>query len=116
MRYRFADCELDIDRREFRRGGRALPVEPQVFDLLRYLVEHPGIAISKDQIFDAVWQGRIVSDATLISRIKSARKAIGDTGHDQRVIKTLHGHGFRFMSEVTVLGTAALPSGITVAF
>lgn len=110
MRYRFRDCELDIESRELRRAGQPVPVEPQVFDLLRHLVEHAGIATTKDQIFDAVWKGRIVSDSALISRIKSARRAIGDTGHDQEMIKTLHGRGFRFTSAVVALGPAARPA------
>src|SRR5262249_7500376 len=65
---------------------------------------------TKDQIFDAVWEGRIVSDSTLISRIKSARKAIGDSGQDQEMIKTLHGRGFRFMPSVTVVASPSRPT------
>lgn len=104
MLYRFGDCELDTAQFELRRGNDVVPVEPQVFDLLRYLVERPGQPVSKDELFESVWQGRMVSDAALSSRIKTARQAIGDTGSEQRLIRTLHGRGFRFVGAVEALG------------
>ena len=100
--YAFADCELDCGRYELRRGGAALPVEPQVFDVLRLLIERRERVVTKDELFAAIWKGRIVSDATLSSRIKAARQAIGDSGESQALIQTLHRRGFRFVGAITV--------------
>src|SRR5262245_5299172 len=99
-RIRFADCELDLAAFELRRDGRRQAVEPQVFDLLAYLARHPDRLISKDELIDKVWGGRAVSDAALSSRIKSARRAIGDDGDQQRLIRTVHGRGFRFVGDI----------------
>src|SRR5689334_24049607 len=101
MSYRFSDCELDLDRRELRRAGGLVALEPQVFDLLAYLVSHNDRVVTKDEINAAVWGGRIVSDAALSSRISSARQAIGDDGKVQSLIQTVHGRGFRFIAPVT---------------
>ncbi len=100
MILRFEDCELDTDRCEIRRHGQDVHVEPQVFDLLCFLVEHRDRIVSKDELFDAVWQGRIVSDATLNSRINAARKAIGDSGAEQRFIRTTPRRGYRFVGKL----------------
>jgi pimeloyl-ACP methyl ester carboxylesterase/DNA-binding winged helix-turn-helix (wHTH) protein len=100
MIYRFADCELDTARLELRRAGAARQVEPQVFELLRYLVERPDEFVSKEDLFSAIWRRRIVSDAALASRIKAARQAIGDSGAEQRLIRTVHGRGLRFVVPV----------------
>ena len=89
MRYLFEDCVLDIDRRELRRGAKLLSVTPQVFDVLYYLIRNRERVVSKDDLIAAVWHGRIVSDAALTTRINVARNAIGDSGDDQRLIKTL---------------------------
>jgi pimeloyl-ACP methyl ester carboxylesterase/DNA-binding winged helix-turn-helix (wHTH) protein len=97
---RFADCELDLAAHEIRRGGQPCAVEPQVFDLLAYLASNPTRLITKDELIAKVWDGRIVSDAALSSRIKSARRAIGDDGEQQRLIRTVHGRGFRFVAEI----------------
>ncbi len=99
-RISFDDCAIDLVAFEVRRGGEAQPVEPQVFDLLAYLVRHPGRLVTKDELIAQVWGGRAVSDAALSSRIKSARKAIGDDGAQQRYIRTVHGRGFRFVAEL----------------
>src|SRR5450759_2209410 len=99
MVFRFGDCELDVDRRELRRGGIPVHVEPQVFDLLNYLIVHGERAVSKDEIVSEVWHGRIVSEATLSSRINAVRQAIGDTGKTQHYIRTLPRHGFRFVGQ-----------------
>src|SRR5436190_18990430 len=77
MIFTFADCELDVDRRELRRDGALVHVEPQVFDVLHYLVRHRDRVVSKDELYQSVWNGRIVSEATLTSRISAARRAIG---------------------------------------
>jgi DNA-binding winged helix-turn-helix (wHTH) protein/pimeloyl-ACP methyl ester carboxylesterase len=100
MLYRFGECELDTARFELRREGTCVQIEPQAFDLLRYLVERPDTLISKEELFNVIWCGRTVSDAALSSRIKTVRRAIGDTGRDQRFIRTLHGRGFRFVGRV----------------
>lgn len=107
MILQFEDCELDTGRYELRRRGEAVPVEPQVFDLLRMLIENRDRIVTKDELFAEVWEGRIVSDATLNSRINAARKAIGDNGTDQRLIRTAPRRGFRFVGEVA--GSEAEP-------
>jgi TolB-like protein/Tfp pilus assembly protein PilF len=102
MIYGFAHFELDVAKAELRVGDRPVPLEPQVFALLAFLLEHRERLVSRDEIFENVWDGRIVSDAALASRVKSARKALGDDGHAQRFIKTVHGKGFRFVADVQV--------------
>jgi DNA-binding winged helix-turn-helix (wHTH) protein/tetratricopeptide (TPR) repeat protein len=97
---RFGDCRLDVDALELERGGERVAVEPQVFDVLAYLVEHRDRVVPKTELLDEIWGDRFVSESALTSRIKSARRAVGDTGRDQRVIRTIHGRGFRFVSEV----------------
>lgn len=100
MTYLFEGFALDTERRELRRGANLIPVEPQVFDLLEYLIRNRARVVSKEDVFAAVWHGRIVSDSALTSRINSTRSAIGDTGDDQRLIRTLRGKGFRFVGAV----------------
>lgn len=94
---RFDDCEIDTAAFELRRGAVVCAVEPQVLELLIYLARHPDRLITKDDLIRDVWGGRLVSDSTLASRIKSARRAIGDDGAQQRRIKTVHGRGVRFV-------------------
>jgi TolB-like protein/Tfp pilus assembly protein PilF len=98
--YLFDNYVLDAGRRELRRGAELVSVEPQVFDLLEYLICQRDRMVSKDDIFAAVWRGRIVSESALTTRINAARSAIGDNGEDQRLIRTLRGKGFRFVGEV----------------
>jgi pimeloyl-ACP methyl ester carboxylesterase/DNA-binding winged helix-turn-helix (wHTH) protein len=100
MRYLFGDYALDLERRELRRGADTVQVEPQVFDLLAYLVESRDRVATKDDLLAAVWHGRIVSESTLASRITAARHAIGDSGEQQRFIRTVSRRGFRFVGEV----------------
>ena len=107
MAYAFADCELDTRQRELRRGGAAVPLEPQVFDVLAYLVEHRDRVVPKDELYDRIWGHRFVTDATLSSRISTARRAVGDDGQSQRLIRTLVGRGFRFVGQVAVREGAA---------
>ena len=102
MIYTFGDFELDLARGELRRDGEALPVEPQVFALIAFLVERRERLVSRDEIFEKLWEGRIVSDSALTSRIKSARKALGDDGKSQRFIRTVHGKGLRFVAGVRI--------------
>lgn len=109
MIYRFGTCELDDVRHEFRRGGTVQPVEPQVFDLIHVLLRHPGELISRDDLVEAVWGGRIVSEATIAARISAARKAVGDTGKDQRIIVTVPRRGIRLACAVETGGARAPP-------
>ena len=100
MQFSFTDHTLDIDRRELRRGSELVAVEPQVFDVLVYLIRNRDRVVSKDDLIASVWAGRIVSESTLTSRINAARKAVGDSGEEQRLIRTFSRKGFRFVAEV----------------
>ncbi len=101
MQFLFSNHVLDTDRRELSCDGRPVPVEPQVFDLLVYLLDNRDRLVSKNDLFDTIWRGRIVSDSTLTSRINAARKAIGDSGSDQSLIRTIPRKGLRFVGPVT---------------
>mgnify|MGYP001813279204 CR=1 FL=1 len=98
--YRFGDFELDMACFELRENGAAHALEPQVFALLAFLVERRDRLVPKAEIFEKLWDGRVVTDSALTSRIKSARQALGDSGKAQRFIKTIHGKGFRFVADV----------------
>jgi TolB-like protein len=100
VRFRFENLVLDAGRRELQRDGAPVAIEPQVFDLLLYLVENRDRVVSKDDLLNAVWHGRIVSESTLTTRINAARRALGDSGEVQRLIRTLPRKGFRFVVEV----------------
>lgn len=100
MQFLFDDFVLDPDRRELTRGSQAIDVGPQVFDLLLYLVQNRDRVVSKDGLFEAIWGGRVVSDSTLTSHINAVRKALGDNGEEQRLIRTIARKGFRFVGEV----------------
>jgi TolB-like protein len=103
MIYQFADCELDTDRRELRKAGVAVSLEPQVFALLLLLVEHRSRTVTKDEILAAVWKGRLVSDSAISSRIKSIRQSIGDDGQTQAMIRTVRAAGYGFVGHVTTV-------------
>jgi TolB-like protein len=98
--YQFEDYSLDVDRQELRRGTKLVDVEPQVLDLLQYVIRHRERVVSKDDLIEHVWHGRIVSDSALTSRITAARHAIGDSGDHQRLIRTISRKGIRFVGEV----------------
>ncbi len=100
MIYRFGNFELDVAKVELRSDGEARPIEPQVFGLLALLVENRERMVSRDEIIEKVWDGRVVSDSAVASRVKSARQALGDDGKAQRYIRTIHGQGFRFVADV----------------
>jgi adenylate cyclase len=100
LRYLFEDCALDTDARELCRGTSSVPVEPQVFDLLVYLIRNRDRVVSKDDLITSIWHGRIVSESTLNTRISAARFVIGDNGEDQRLIKTWPRKGIRFVGAV----------------
>jgi TolB-like protein len=112
--YTFHEFKFDIDRRELWCGPEERSVEPQVFSLLAYLIENRDRVISKEELMDSVWEGRIVSDATLNTRINMARKALGDSGKEQTVIRTIPRRGFRFVAEIA-RGGAPLPNKPSIA-
>ena len=105
--YAFGDCELDTRLHELRRGGEVCHIEPQVFGVLAYLLAHRDRLVTKDELLQGVWGHRFVAPTTLNSRIKFARQAVGDSGSSQRVIKTVHGRGFRFIAQVEERAPAA---------
>jgi TolB-like protein/Tfp pilus assembly protein PilF len=113
VQFLFDDHTLDADRRELRRGAERIAVEPQVFDLLVYLVQNRDRVVSKDDLIASVWRGRIVSDSTLTSRINAARKAIGDSGGDQKLIRTVPRKGLRFVATVLTQANAVEPGEAT---
>jgi pimeloyl-ACP methyl ester carboxylesterase len=126
--FAFDTCQLDPSRFELRRDGATVHVEPQVFDVLRYLLEHRDRVVPKAELLDAVWGDRFVTDSALTSRLKAARRAIGDDGASQRLILTVHGVGYRFVGDVTVGSRPASrqrsqeirycnsPSGVRIAY
>ncbi len=95
--WRFDDFVLDLPRFELRRNDVAIPMEPQVFDVLIQLVSHHQRVVTKNELFDSVWGGRFVGEAALTSRIKAARRALGDDGETQRYIRTVRGRGYQFV-------------------
>ena len=106
MQFVFAGCVLDGDKREFTRHSEPIAMEPQVFDLLLYLLQNRDRVVSRDDLITAVWNGRIVSESTLSTRITAARKAIGDTGEDQILIKTYPRKGIRFVGNLQMVGVS----------
>ena len=114
MLHRFENYALDTERRELRRGPALISLEPQVFDLLAYLVRNRDRVVSKDDLLASVWSGRIVSESTLASRINAARRAVCDNGEQQRLIRTIIGKGIRFSGEVREQQDADQPTGSAV--
>jgi DNA-binding winged helix-turn-helix (wHTH) protein len=100
---RFGDCELDEGRYQLRRGGVPCHLEPQVFEVLAYLVRNRGRVVTKAELLDEIWGSRFVSESALTSRVKAARRAVGDSGREQRVIRTVHGRGYEFLAPVRFL-------------
>ena len=100
LRYFFEDYVFDTDRRELHRGSNVVAIAPQTFDLLDYLIRNRGYVVSKDELIDAIWKRHAVSDAALTTRLNAVRTAIGDSGEEQRLIKTFQRKGFRFVGEV----------------
>lgn len=105
----FGDMELDLLQVELRRSGVRVPVEPQVFEVLAYLVSHRDRVVPKEELMDNVWGGRFVSEAAVTSRIKQARQAIGDNGQAQRLIRTVHSRGYRFVGQAREVGPTVTP-------
>ena len=100
MLYRFHDYELDDSLYQLRRSGKPISVEPKVFDVLAYLLQHHDRVVSKDELLDKLWPGQVVSETALTRCIVAARKAVRDNGSKQRIIETHHGRGYRFVAEV----------------
>ena len=98
--YRFEDFEVDLAGYELRRGGQPVHVEPQVFEVLAFLLANHGRLVSKDELLDGVWRTRFVSESALTSRLKTLRRALGDDGDAQRVIRTVRGRGYQFVAAV----------------
>jgi pimeloyl-ACP methyl ester carboxylesterase/DNA-binding winged helix-turn-helix (wHTH) protein len=119
--YHFEDCVLDLDQFELRRDGEVVHVEPQVLDVLGHLISHRDRLVPKTELLDAVWGDRFVSESALTSRLKEARRAVGDDGQQQRVIATVHGRGYRFVAPVVDNGgvsrsvSKAIPQDIRYA-
>jgi DNA-binding winged helix-turn-helix (wHTH) protein/energy-coupling factor transporter ATP-binding protein EcfA2 len=115
MIHRFGDCELDEGRYQLRRGGVPRHLEPQVFEVLAYLVRNRGRVVPKAELLDEIWGSRFVSESALTSRVKAARRAVGDNGREQRVIRTVHGRGYEFLAPVEAVdnrehaGSGSLP-------
>ena len=110
MRYLFEEYGFDTARRQLCRGPDVIAVTPQVFDLLAYLIRHRERVVTKDDLIGAIWNGRIVSDAALTTRLNAARCAIGNSGAEQRLIKTLPRKGFRFVGQVREAREVAGPN------
>jgi DNA-binding winged helix-turn-helix (wHTH) protein len=105
----FDDLELDLSRVELRRSGVRVRVERQVFEVLAYLVDHRERVVTKEELMDSVWGGRFVSESAVTSRIKQVRQAVGDDGRTQRLVRTVHGHGYRFVGTVRELARTPAP-------
>jgi TolB-like protein len=104
----FGDHRLDIKRRELRRGTELIELEPKVFDLLAFLVQHRDCVVSKDDLLREIWSGRIVSESALTTRINAVRRALGDDGTAQRLVRTFTRKGIRFVGEVTEMSDPAV--------
>ncbi|MEM6498640.1 MAG: winged helix-turn-helix domain-containing protein [Pseudomonadota bacterium] len=118
MTYRFDGFEVDLALRELRENGEARAIEPKAFDLLVLLIENSERVVPKDELVERVWDGRFITDSAVSTAIKAVRQAIGDDGRTQRFIRTVHGHGFRFVGDAVELSAAnnlqpALPGSIS---
>jgi TolB-like protein/DNA-binding winged helix-turn-helix (wHTH) protein/tetratricopeptide (TPR) repeat protein len=112
--YQFDDYILDVDKFELLRAGEVQHVEPLIFDFLHFLVKNPNRILAREEIVDEIWDGRIVSDATLNTCIKSARIVIGDSGENQKYIKTIRGRGIQFIADVSTASANKSSSKKTV--
>jgi class 3 adenylate cyclase/DNA-binding winged helix-turn-helix (wHTH) protein len=107
MLYAFENCELDTQRITLRRAGQTIPLRPKVFQVLLHLLTHRERHVDKQELCEQVWPEQFISDATLESTLRAVRRAIGDSGKEQRIIQTLYGHGYRFVAAVTVHPTTS---------
>jgi DNA-binding winged helix-turn-helix (wHTH) protein/pimeloyl-ACP methyl ester carboxylesterase len=112
LTFLFGDMVLDSERRELRSGSALIPIEPQVFDILNFLIRNRDRVVSKDDLLTAIWGGRLVSDSAIAARINAARRALGDSGEQQHWIRTIARKGFRFVGDVSEdVGSRSLTSG-----
>jgi adenylate cyclase len=107
--FQFDQFTLDTVHYRLCMSGAAIPVEPRLFDLLKYLIEKRARIVSRDELLDKLWKGKVVSDATLGVCLKNARKAVGDSGDRQSIIKTIHGRGYQFIAGITESGEEKMP-------
>ena len=112
MILRFADCEVDLGRVVLWRNGHEIKVEPKVFDVLAYLLQHRGQLVRKEELLDEVWGDRFVSESALTTRIKAVRHAVGDDGSRQAIIRTVHGKGYEFVADVDEAGPPPAGDGV----
>jgi predicted ATPase/DNA-binding winged helix-turn-helix (wHTH) protein/tetratricopeptide (TPR) repeat protein len=110
---RFDDVTIDVDAHQLFRAGSEVAIQPQVLDVLIHLVSHRERLVTKNELLDEVWQHRFVTESAITSRIKSARQAIGDNGRDQRLIRTVHGRGYRFVGRVDEAPPVASEAAVT---
>lgn len=115
MKFRLANCEIDTERHEFAANGIVVAIEPQVFDLVTYLARNPGRLITKDELVEAIWNGRAISDSAITSRINGARKAVGDDGFRQEIIATVPRRGVRLVAPVEVVHAETAKSADKIA-
>ena len=106
--WHFDDFVLDLPRYELRRDGAPIRMEPQVFDVMTHLVSNHQRLVTKNELFDTVWGGRFVGEAALTSRIKAARRALGDDGTSQRYIRTVRGRGYQFVGDIVAAPQVAI--------
>ena len=109
MYYSFGNCTLDTQRYELRRSGTRIPLRRKVFQVLVYLLEQRDRVVSRDDVLAQVWPDQYVGEETLTSCVKAVRRAVGDSGRAQQVIQTVHGHGLRFIADVTVTDAPPVP-------
>ena len=112
-RLAFGEFVVDAATREIRRAGSVVPVEPQVFDVLRHLIEHRHRLVTKEELLEEVWGDQFVGESALTSRIRSARRAVGDDGRRQAVIRTIHGHGYQFIAPVAIGDATTAGAGVS---
>ena len=115
MRFEFADCTVDLDGLQLRRGGVRVHLEPQVFDVLVYLLIHRDRVVPKAELLEQVWGDQFVSESALTSRIMAARRAVHDDGRGQRIIRTALGRGYRFVAEVRESMSDPVPPAVGAA-
>ena len=113
MAFLIEDLRLDPESFELSRNGQLVPLEPQAFDVLIYLVRHRERVVSKEELMDAIWGGRFVTEAAVTSRIKQVRRALGDDGSTQRLLRTVHGRGYRFVGPASLDADGATPTTTT---
>ena len=114
MIYRFADCELNLETYRLTRAGKVETLRPRAFDLLLFFLRNPGRLVSREELFETVWDGHFVSDSALSSQIKALRQAIGDDGRKQALLQTAHGRGFRLIAQVSCDADKAVPEALAL--